>query len=111
MSGRVKGFAHWKPQRRTEPLLLDIEEVLKEYEAYLPLTVRQVFYRLVSKGHPKTEDFYNSVQDKCNRARRSERISFASIRDDGVSRQRRRKPHLRDSGGILRDPRDATQLL
>ncbi len=86
MTGRVKGFASWKPQRRTEPLLLDIEAVLEEYKKYLPLTVRQVFYRLVGKGHPKTEDFYNSVQDKCNRARRCGRISFASIRDDGVSR-------------------------
>jgi hypothetical protein len=87
MAGRVKGFASWKPQRRTEPLLLDIEAVLEEYAEYLPMTVRQVFYRLVGKGHPKTEDFYNSVQDKCNRARRCGRISFASIRDDGVSRQ------------------------
>jgi hypothetical protein len=87
MTGRVKGFASWKPQRRTEPLLLDIGEVLSEYRKYLPLTVRQVFYRLVSKGYPKSEGFYDSVQDKCNRARRSGRIPFTSIRDDGVSRQ------------------------
>lgn len=83
---RVKGFASWKPQKRTEPLLADIEGVLEEYRAYLPLTVRQVFYRLVGKGYEKTEGFYESVQDKCNRARRSGRISFQAIRDDGVSR-------------------------
>jgi hypothetical protein len=87
MTGRAKGFAHWKPQSRTEPLIRDIEEVLEEYEKHLPLTVRQVFYRLVARGHPKTEGFYGVVQDKCNRARRCGRISFASIRDDGVSRQ------------------------
>jgi hypothetical protein len=84
---RAKGFAAWKPQKRTQPLLEDIEGVLREYRDYLPLTVRQVFYRLVGKGHPKTENFYENVQDKCNRARRSGRISFTAIRDDGVSRR------------------------
>jgi hypothetical protein len=99
---RVKGFAPWKPQKRTEPLLADIEQVLEEYREYLPLTVRQVFYRLVGKGHPKTEGFYGVVQEKCNRARRSGRIPFASIRDDGVSRQRRRNAHLlRHPAGLL----------
>ena len=84
---RAKGFAPWKPQKRTEPLLADIEGVLEEYRAYLPLTVRQVFYRLVGKGYPKTENFYENVQDKCNRARRCWRIPFSAIRDDGVSRR------------------------
>jgi hypothetical protein len=84
---RAKGFAPWKPQKRTLPLLEDIEAVLDEYREHLPLTVRQVFYRLVGKGHPKTENFYNSVGDVCNRARRSGRIPFGAIRDDGVSRQ------------------------
>ncbi len=64
MTGRAKGFAAWRPQRRTEPLLLDIEAVLVEYREYLPLTVRQVFYRLVSKGYPKSESFFGSVQEK-----------------------------------------------
>jgi hypothetical protein len=87
LAGRVKGFAPWKPQKRTEPLLADIAAVLEEYREYLPLTVRQVFYRLVGKGYPKTENFYATVQEVCNRARRSGRIRFESIRDDGVSRR------------------------
>jgi hypothetical protein len=87
MVKRVKGFAPWNPQKKTEALLADIEEVLEEYRAYLPLTVRQVFYRLVAKGYPKTESFYkDSVDDFCTRARRSGRIPFSAIRDDGVSR-------------------------
>jgi hypothetical protein len=86
MAGRVKDFAPWNPQRKTESLLSDIEAVLDEYEAYLPLTVRQVFYRLVGKGYPKSENFYASVGDTCNRARRCGRIPFSAIRDDGVSR-------------------------
>jgi hypothetical protein len=84
--GRAKGFAPWKPQKRTLPLLADIEAVLEEYREYLPMTIRQVFYRLVAKGYPKSEGFYGSVQDVCNRARRSGRIPFRAIRDDGVSR-------------------------
>lgn len=80
MAGRVKGFAAWKPQKRTEPLLEDIEAVLREYRAYLPLAVRQVFYRLVGQGYPKSENFYSSVVEVCNRARRSARISFRAIR-------------------------------
>jgi hypothetical protein len=87
MAGRVKGFAPWKPQKRTEALLDNIEAVLDEYRAYLPLTIRQVFYRLVGKGYPKTENFYATVQEACNRARRSGCIPFNSIRDDGVSRR------------------------
>ena len=87
MAGRVKGFAPWKPQKRTEPLLADIAAVLEEYREYLPLTIRQVFYRLVGKGYPKTESFCERVGDVCTRARRSGRIPFADIRDDGVSRQ------------------------
>lgn len=83
---RAKGFAAWRPQKKTEALLSDIDAVLEEYRQHLPLTVRQVFYRLVGKGYQKTESFYNSVQDVCSRGRRSGRISFAHIRDDGVSR-------------------------
>jgi hypothetical protein len=84
---RAKGFAEWKPQKKTLALLSDIDAVLAEYEDYLPLTIRQVFYRLVGKGHPKTENFYATVQEVTSRARRSGRIEFSSIRDDGVSRR------------------------
>jgi hypothetical protein len=84
---RVKGFADWNPQRKTRGLLADIDVVLEEYSRYLPLTIRQVFYRLVGKGYPKTENFYATVQEVTNRARRSGRLPFSSIRDDGVSRR------------------------
>src|SRR5215208_4470838 len=87
LARRVKGFAPWNPQKRTELLLADIEAVLEEYEDYLPLTIRQVFYRLVGKGYPKKENFYAIVQEDCNRGRRCGRIPFEAIRDDGVSRQ------------------------
>ncbi|MDP9478811.1 MAG: hypothetical protein M3R38_24540, partial [Actinomycetota bacterium] len=92
MTGRPKGFAPWKPQKKTETLLGDIEQVLEEYRSYLPMTVRQVFYRLVGLGYAKSESFYNKVQDACNRGRRSGRISFSHIRDDGVSRHAGESP-------------------
>lgn len=44
---RVKGFATWRPQKKTLALLEDIDAVLEEYSGYLPLTIRQIFYRLV----------------------------------------------------------------
>ena len=87
---RVKGFAAWKPHKPTEATLADVLAVLDEYEDYLPLTVRQVFYRLVGivgKGYPKTENFYATVQEICNRGRRAGLIPFDAIRDDGVSRR------------------------
>jgi len=82
---RAKGFAEWGPQSKTAPLLEDIEDVLEEYREYLPMTVRQVFYRLVGRGYAKSETFYGQVKEVCNRGRRSRRISFYAIRDDGIS--------------------------
>jgi hypothetical protein len=43
---KVKGFAPWRITKGSLPLVQDIEKVLEEYRPYLPLTVRQVFYRL-----------------------------------------------------------------
>jgi len=84
---KVKGFAPWNNLSKTEPVVRDIEAVLEEYEEHLPLTIRQIFYRLVGKGYEKTEDFYDKVGDYCTRARRSGRIPFWKIRDDGISRR------------------------
>jgi hypothetical protein len=82
---RPKGYASWRPQRKTRILLEQIERVLDEYADYLPLTVRQVFYRLVATyAFEKTEAAYAGLSDKLVRARRAELIPFATIRDDGI---------------------------
>ncbi len=48
---RPRGFIdEWKPRRPTLQLIEQVEAVLDEYSDYLPLTIRQVFYRLV---HPR----------------------------------------------------------
>jgi hypothetical protein len=60
--------------------------VLIEYENYLPLTVRQIFYRLVGAfGFEKSENAYSRLGEHLNRARRAGLIRFDAIRDDGTT--------------------------
>jgi hypothetical protein len=88
---RVRGFAAWRPIARTEALLSTVLAILEEYTAYLPLTIRQIFYRLVGvHNYPKTERDYKNLGELINRARRAGRIDFAAIRDDGITK---RTPH------------------
>jgi len=44
-STRPRGFIRWAPRAATRRLLEQVRAVLEEY-AYLPLTMRQIFYRL-----------------------------------------------------------------
>ena len=44
---RPRGFASWAPRPDTLALLGKVKSVLREYEAHLPMTCRQIFYRLV----------------------------------------------------------------
>jgi hypothetical protein len=88
---RVRGFAPWRPIARTQALLETVEAIQAEYPAYLPLTIRQIFYRLVGvHDYPKTERSYKNLCEILNRARRSMLIEFAAIRDDGITK---RVPH------------------
>jgi hypothetical protein len=80
----VRGFAHWSPQRATLQLLDQVRGVLDEYEANLPLTIRQIFYRLVgAHDYEKTERAYQRLVEHLNRARRARIIPMDVIRDDG----------------------------
>lgn len=81
--GYIKGY---HPQEKTVALLLDVGVVLAEYRAHWPLTVRQIYYRLIgAHGYPKTESFYERLCEHMANARRARRIPFRAIRDDGVS--------------------------
>ena len=85
---RVRGYAPWSPRPQTLALLVQVQCVLDEYADYLPLAIRQIFYRLVGgHGYDKTELAYARLCETMNRARRAGRISFDDIRDDGVSRK------------------------
>lgn len=82
---RVRGFAPWNPRTETLDLLDTVREILVEYSAQLPLTNRQIFYRLVGAyGYDKTEQAYGRLCEILNRARRARIIPFDSIRDDGT---------------------------
>ena len=81
---RARGFAPWNPQAKTLQLLDQVRAVLGEYEDYLPLTIRQIFYRLVgAHSFEKTEQAYERLCETLNRARRARLISMNAIRDDG----------------------------
>ena len=84
---RPRGFVDWKPQAATLALLDQVRGVLDEYAEYLPLTVRQVFYRLVgAHGYDKTEKAYERLGEALNRACRAELIHMDAIRDGGGTR-------------------------
>src|SRR6266487_1486294 len=80
---RVRGFAPWSPKADTLALLDQVRGVLDEYEDYLPLTIRQIFYRLVgAHEYEKTERAYQRLIEHLNRARRARMIPMSAIRDD-----------------------------
>jgi hypothetical protein len=86
MTTRVRGLAPWTPQRATRDLLDAVRSVLVEYRNYRPLTVRQIFYRLVgAHNYDKTENAYSRLGEHLNRARRAGIIRFDAIRDDGTT--------------------------
>lgn len=71
-TGRPKGYAPWKPQQKTQVILQQVEEVLETYRDHWPLTIRQIFYRLVAiYGFEKTEKAYERLTNHLSRARRS----------------------------------------
>jgi len=85
---RPKGFADWNPNAETLALIGQVQEVLEEYHAQLPMTARQIFYRLVGAyNYSKTERAYKNLCEKLVRARRAQMIPFGHIRDDGVSEE------------------------
>jgi hypothetical protein len=86
---RVRGFAPWTPGPERQALLDQVNGVIDEYREHLPMTNRQVFYRLVGQhGYAKTEQAYARLCNMLNRARRAGLVSFTAIRDDGTSSDR-----------------------
>lgn len=83
---RPRGYdLDYNPHGKTRLLLGYVEEVLEEYNDHLPLTVRQIFYRLVGKyEYPKDDNAYDRLVEALVRARRAKMIPFGAIRDDGI---------------------------
>ena len=83
---RARGLAPWQPRAETLELIDQVHGVLEEYEEHLPLTVRQIFYRLVGTcGYAKTENAYTRLLEHLNRARRAGMVEFEHVRDDGFT--------------------------
>jgi hypothetical protein len=69
-------------------LLEQVDEVLATYATQLPLTLRQIFYRLVARyAYERTERSYKRLGELLNSARRARRIPMSHIRDDGFVRR------------------------
>lgn len=86
MAERPKGYADWTPQAETAAVIEQVQGVLREYRDFLPMTVRQIFYRLVgAHGYDKTELAYKRLCNYLVRARRAQMIPFHAIRDDGTT--------------------------
>lgn len=99
---RPRGFAPWNPRPDTLALVQDVEAVLAAYAEHLPLTIRQVLYRLVAtRGFAKDEAAYSRLCETVNRARRAGLIAFAAIRDDGPARYE--PAHWADPAQFLAD--------
>ena len=82
---RPRGFIEsWRPQKRTLVKIDALLAVIEEFAAHLPLTIRQIFYRLVAKEIiGKTENSYDSLLELIGNMRRNQRIEMNVIRDDG----------------------------
>ncbi|MCK9251038.1 MAG: hypothetical protein M0P31_18910 [Solirubrobacteraceae bacterium] len=83
---RPRGYADWTPRPETAIVVEQVRGILHEYRDHLPLTVRQVFYRLVgAHDYPKDERAYKRLCEYIVRARRGRMIAFDAIRDDGIT--------------------------
>ena len=84
-SQRPRGFIdNWNPRPETLDLIDQVQDILEFNQDIVPLTLRQIFYALVSNhGFGKTEQAYARLCETMNRARRARLISMDAIRDDG----------------------------
>ncbi len=91
---RPRGFIdNWEPKPETLDLIDNVKSVLDANHDILPLTLRQIFYMLVSGYRfDKTELAYKRLCENMNKARRAQMIDMDDIRDDGL--RRRTPPRL-----------------
>lgn len=81
---RPRGFAPWQPSEKSLKLLGQVQAVLAEYNEQLPITVRQIYYRLIgSHGYEKDANASDRLGEVINRGRRARLIPMDAIRDDG----------------------------
>lgn len=81
------GLRPYSPYKKAKRLLEHTREVLMTYVSHLPLTIRQIYYRLVATHpeYPKEDAFYRQLGTTLSKARRGGLIPWDAIRDDGVT--------------------------
>lgn len=83
----TRGYAKWNPQAEAIHWVRSTLQVLDQYRDYWPLSVRQIFYRLVADhGYEKTEAAYGKLTGILSRARRAGYLDWDAIRDGGLGR-------------------------
>lgn len=83
-SARPKGFMTWSPNDRSQEIIGQVQEVLRNTRLG-SASVRFIFYRLVgSYQYPKTERDYKNLAELLVKARRAQMIPFSSIVDSGT---------------------------
>ncbi len=69
----VRGFINWTPNAKSRSLLAQVASVLGEYIDLLPLSIRQVYYRLIAvHGYSKSNESYNALIYLMTKARRAQ---------------------------------------
>ena len=83
---RAAGYLKsWRPHSKSQIMLGQVKQILEEYEEHLPLTVRQIYYRMIGAyRHPKGTKFNTALGDLLTNARRAGDVPFDAIRDDGI---------------------------
>ena len=97
----ILGLAPYTPYGKRRMLIDHVHGVLDDYAGSLPLTVRQIYYRLVAthSHYPKDQKFYRQLVDTIARARRGGLINLEATRDDGIV-QRHTGTGFRDLHGF-----------
>jgi hypothetical protein len=91
-----RGFIdNWRPQKQTLQRIAQVLEILSQYEQQLPLTIRQIFYRLIARyEYEKTLNAYNNLSQMLSTARRARwktnegMLLFEAIRDDSLTEEK-----------------------
>jgi hypothetical protein len=109
---KVRGFVGWEPEPDNIKLLTSVQAILEEYRAHLPLTIRQILYRLMgghvdAKGKPYEKTIEGTLYEMCQRARRARVIPMDAIRDDsGVQEE---PQSWEDANEYIRSVQDQSQ--
>lgn len=111
----VHGYPSYRPSPRGLEVLRASFQILSQYEAWeSPMTVRQVFYRLIAGyKYPKTEGDYQALIGYIARSRRAYQGAFLEhIYDDGMSYEDSTQATLKEGWMIpfswIRDEKGST---